>query len=60
MSTRTMTYAIVTPYELYRCVLGARFKVFNSDLTAERGVMLKLSNGVFEDDLVVMEYVNES
>lgn len=59
MGVRTRTYTIVTPYELYRCVLGMSFRVSNTEIARNEGIMLKLSNGIFEDDIVIMEYCDE-
>lgn len=57
--TRTRTYVVVSPYELYRCVLTLRgFRIKNYG-ELDRGILLLLMPGYYEDDVVFLEYIDE-
>lgn len=54
--SRTKTYAVVTPYDLYRCVLIRDWWVANVEKDFNYpGIMLRLSSIIYEDDYVMME-----
>lgn len=57
--THSRTYALINTENLYVLVLKHGFRVKNYSKDFKTGMGVVVNNGVFEDDIVVMEYPDE-